>query len=511
MTAHHDHDGEEAAPEGIEDNPIWQQDNVTLHSVGIDIGSAGTQVALSRLDLRRIGEELTSRYVVIERRTTYQSPVHLTPYLDERTIDAEAVGRIVDEAYAAARQRPEDVDTGIVILTGEALRRRNARTIAEVLSARAGELVTASAGHHMEAMLAAYGSGAARTSHDAGTRILNVDIGGGTTKLALIEGGRVNTTAAVHVGGRLQVVDDEHRITRLEPAGRLHARRAGFDWSLGEVVADADLERVAEGMADALLTAAFQRPVPPALRDLYLTEVPDDLGALDGVVFSGGVAEYIYGREERDFNDLGRRLGRAIRARVDAGALPAPLLPPGQCIRATVLGAAQDSVQLSGNTCAVGDAATLLPRRNLRVVRPVLELGAEVDPEAVGAAIAAHLRAFEVTADADVALALAWQGQPRYQRILGLAHGVVAGLSDRLARGLPLFLLLDADIAQTLGRILRDDLGVAVDLLVLDGVLLRDFDFIDLGVQRLPSGTVPVTIKSLLFDEAAGAVPTGVG
>jgi len=442
---------------------------------------------------------------VVERCTTYQSPVALTPYRDGRDIDAEAVGRIVDAAYGAARQEPADVDTGVVILTGEALRRGNARRIAEVLSAQAGELITATAGHNMEAMLAAYGSGAARASHDAGTRVLNVDVGGGTTKLALIDAGRVLATAAVHIGGRLQVVDGDGRIIRLEPAGRLQARRAGFDWSVGDRVGDGDLDRVADGMADALLTAVVERPVPESLRGLYLTDMIEELGALDGVVFSGGVAEYVYGREDRDFGDLGRRLGRAIRARVDAGALPAPLLPAGQCIRATVLGASEYSVQLSGATCAVADAAALLPRRNLRVVRPVYDLGAEVDPQAVGDAIGARLRAFDVTAaDADVALAMPWDGPPSYRRILGLARGIVRGVGDRLARGLPLFVVLDDDIAQTLGAVLREDLGVAVDLLVLDGIVLRDFDFVDLGAQRWPSGTVPVTIKSLVFDDVKG-------
>ena len=53
-----------------ESNPIWQQDNVTLHSVGIDIGSSGTQVVFSRLQLRRRGEDLTSRYVVVARDRT---------------------------------------------------------------------------------------------------------------------------------------------------------------------------------------------------------------------------------------------------------------------------------------------------------------------------------------------------------------------------------------------------------------------------------------------------------
>jgi ethanolamine utilization protein EutA len=61
--------------------------------------------------------------------------------------------------------------------------------------------------------------------------------------------------------------------------------------------------------------------------------------------------------------------------------------------------------------------------------------------------------------------------------------------------------MVDGDIAQTLGSILRDEMGVASDLLVIDGVVLWDFDYIDLGRIRMPSQTVPVTVKSLVFSE----------
>src|SRR5680860_1210150 len=155
----------------------------------------------------------------------------------------------------------------------------------------------------MEAMLAAYGSVAARVSYDQGSRILNVDIGGGTTKLGLLEHGKVVATAAIHIGGRLQVIDESGRIVRLEPAGRDHAASAGFDWSLGDVIEASDLDRVADVMADTLMAALTERHLPQRVRDLYLTDPIEDFGELDGVIFSGGVAEYVYEQEPRDFGD----------------------------------------------------------------------------------------------------------------------------------------------------------------------------------------------------------------
>src|ERR671935_389762 len=228
--ADHDHDHFEVDPnERLEDNPIWMQDHVTLLTVGIDIGSSGTQVIFSRINLRRYGEDLTSRYYVVSRETLFQSPVALTPYSSDERIDDAGLGAIIDEAYAAAGIKPQDIDTGVVILTGEALRRENAEAIAALLAEQRGDFVTATAGHHMESMLAAYGSGASKASYAEGKRILNIDIGGGTTKLAVVEQGNVTATAALHIGGRLQVMDATGRIVRLDPAGKVYTPPAGVD------------------------------------------------------------------------------------------------------------------------------------------------------------------------------------------------------------------------------------------------------------------------------------------
>jgi ethanolamine utilization protein EutA len=262
-------------------------------------------------------------------------------------------------------------------------------------------------------------------------------------------------------------------------------------------------------MADTLLAAVTG--APGGADPLWLTEPLGDLGALDAVVFSGGVAEYVYDREPRDFGDLGRPLGRAIRRRVDAGALPVPLLPAGECIRATALGASEYSVQLSGNTGCVTDPDRLLPRRNLQVVRPDHTVGAAEEPVDAGelaASVRRHLAALDADrADADIVLALTWRGRPLHGRLIAFARGIRDGLAARTARGLPVYVVLDGDVAMTLGRLLREELGVPVDLLVLDGVTLRDFDYVDLGRIRHPSRTVPVTIKSLVFADEPEPVP----
>jgi ethanolamine utilization protein EutA len=506
----HDHDHDDIGEYDVENDALWQQDHITLVSVGIDIGSSGTQVIFSRVYMRRLSEELTSRYFVVKRETLHQSPVVLTPYQSETRIDERAVGDIIDLAYAEANIHPDQIDTGAVILTGEALRRENAKAIADVISEMGGEFVCATAGHHMESLLAAYGSGAAKLSHDLRRPVLNVDIGGGTTKLALVEGGRVVHTAAIHIGGRLAVISPsplgegrgEGQLTRLDPAGKQLAKNAGLDWNLGAVVTDAEIDRVADWMADALVAALTRSPAPANVAALWLTEALDPVEGIAGVMFSGGVAEYVYGREAKDFGDLGKRFGRALRQRIDANALPYPMLPAGECIRATAIGASEYSVQLSGNTVYISNPGDLLPRKNLQVLQPDISLAGEIDAARVTQAIRRHFEAFDLAeGETEVALAFRWTGAPSYTRLAALARGIVEALPMTLLNARPIYLVVDGDVAHSLGALLKEEWSVASDVLVIDGVSLWDFDYIDLGRVRMPSYTVPVTIKSLVFSE----------
>jgi len=239
---HHHHDDE--FPGAEQDSPLWDTERVALTSVGIDIGSATTNVMFSAIELRRQGAELSSRYVPVSREVLHASPPALTPYADGLEIDEAGVGEIIDAAYAAAGLKPPDVDTGAVLLTGEATRRRNAAAIGAMFAARGGSFVCAMAGHELEAELAAYGSGAVTESAASGSRLLSMDIGGGTTKLTVIDGGQLVSTAAVHAGGRL-VAYAAGQIVRLEPAAQRAAARLGIDWQVGGPVTDDQLASVA--------------------------------------------------------------------------------------------------------------------------------------------------------------------------------------------------------------------------------------------------------------------------
>ncbi|GAB7388840.1 ethanolamine ammonia-lyase reactivating factor EutA [Bacillaceae bacterium] len=483
----------------MEENVLWIMDNIELKSVGIDIGSANTQVIFSLLKLRRIGEDLSSRYVVVSRESIYRSPIVITPYLDDDTIDADSLGRMIDEAYEMAGLKPEQVDTGAVILTGEAIRRHNARAIAEMLAQRGGQFVCAAAGHHMEAMLAAYGSGAAFLSYQEGNRLLNIDIGGGTTKFAVVENGKVKETAALYIGGRLLVYDEHRRIVRLDPGARQIAQRLGIALEIGQFITAEMIEKMVAWMAEAIVAAATRDPLSREIAELFLTAPLKTEGPWDGVIFSGGVGEYVYLQEDRSYGDLGKPLGEAIRRLVDENRFSCRLLPAKECIRATVIGASEYSVQVSGNTIYISDPL-LIPRKNLQVLRPPYELNGEIDPDALARSIREHFIAFDLKeGEAEVVLAFRWEGEPSYERMAAFIQGLETGLQETIRQGKPLYLVFDGDVASTIGSLLKEERKIKSEILSIDGILLQDFDFIDIGKKLYPSGVVPVTVKSFVF------------
>ena len=500
----HDPDEERLAKLSVQlnnpDHDYYHYEVIKLTTVGIDVGSSTSHLMFSAITLQRIQEMHSSRYVVVERETLYKSPILLTPYTHDNLINTERLEKFVAESYAEAGFAPGDVDSGAIILTGEAIKRRNAHAIADIFADNAGKFVCASAGHNLESILAANGSGAVRLSRQPHQRVLNVDIGGGTTKFALIEAGRILHTAALNVGGRL-VADDDGTVVRIEDAAHTAADSIGAPLALGGPLAPNDRAALADAFADCLIDVIRGRPRSALTEALLLTpDMPRDL-AFDSIVFSGGVSEYVYGAETREFGDLALPLADALRHKMADGALPAPVRPAAERIRATVIGASQFTVQLSGNTLSISDPA-LLPYRNVPVLISKLDEDREVEPEEVAGLIAqAFDRQDLVEGEQQVALAFEWDGLPRYAQIRKIADGIVAAMPNSLAGGKPLMLVFTGDFAKLVGDTITKDIGVPNPVISIDNLFLREFDYIDVGEMIYPARVVPVVVKSLLFPE----------
>jgi ethanolamine utilization protein EutA len=446
-----------------------------------------------------MGVHLSSRFRVVEREVVHQSPILLTPYRDPLTIDAERLGVFIDEAYRYGGFSREAVDTGAAIVTGEAARKTNAETILKLFAREGGRFVCAAAGPRLEAIMAAHGSGAVARSHDGGP-VLNVDIGGGTTKLAVCRGGEVVETAVINVGGRL-LAHEHGRVTRLEEAGALLAESARGALAPGDPVDEPERAAVAQEMVARMVDCLFEvierRPLSPLTRRLMHTEPLAGAEAIGGLMLSGGVAEYVYGRERRRFGDLGEMLGAAIRERLDEHPLGALLVEADEGIRATAIGAAQHTVQVSGSTI-FHPGPGRLDLRNL----PVFPVRLSDPLSARGVA-----RAVRIAVDGQdpellagpIALAIRWEFGPSYEELRALGEGVIRALWPRQAA---VVLAFDGDIARLVGRLMVEELGAGPNLVAIDQLELSSFDYIDVGEPLPASGIVPVVIKSLVFRRA---------
>ncbi len=478
---------------------IWSSDNVELTTVGVDIGSSTSHLMFARVHLQRIAEGLSSAFVVVGRERLWDSPIILTPYRPDYSIDAAELATFIDEGYRSAGLSRDAVDSGAVILTGEALKRRNAREIADLFSAESGKFVCASAGHHLESLMAAHGSGAVALSRAHYKTVLNVDIGGGTTKLALSHGGKVLSTAAFAVGGRLIALDDAGVMTRIEGPAQTFGANAGIDLKLGQTLAPDHRHRLAAAMADVIVEVATDGPTSPLARSLMLTDPLVSSPRPDIITFSGGVSEYIFKREIDGHGDLGSDLADGIIEALEQRRLPWPVYDPGQGIRATVIGASQFSVQVSGNTILISDH-DILPLRNVPVVPMDLDLSGSIDSSAISADLTASLTRFDMDDGASpIAVSFKWMGEPYHNRLYALAKGLSDGLEKQITAGQPIIFVMEGDIARALGRILVTELDVTNPIVSIDGIKLQELDYVDVGEMIRPTNVVPLVIKSLLF------------
>ncbi|MFA9431899.1 ethanolamine ammonia-lyase reactivating factor EutA [Egicoccus sp. AB-alg2] len=473
--------------------PGLDGDQLVLVSSGIDIGSSTMHLAVSRLVVERDG----GGFEIVGRELAYESPVVLTPYVDGAQIDTEQVERVFRSFYAEAGLEPVHVDTGVVILTGVALERTNARALGEVVASWGGHFLSVAAGDRLEGVLAAHGSGAVERSRSVGT-VANVDIGGGTVKISWCRDGRVLDVQAFDIGTRLIAWQPESRaVQRLEPTGaQLVAALDLPPVALGEGFLPGHEHALTKGVAQHLVAFLAGEQTPLMMATARGSAQPPRV-APDEVVFSGGFAEYLLARADGDFSDLGKAmaaaLGDVVGQRQDVTVAPVG-------IRATAIGAGQFTVQVSGITIH-RTAGFPLPLRNLPVVRLSPVGAADLAEE-----LRARLRLLELH-DQSVAIALPWSGPASYERLRSCAAALADGVGPLLERGLPVAVVCDGDVARLLGQHLTATSGDAASFLVVDGIEVEELDFLDLGEPVGAYGAIPVTVKSLAFRDEVGQRP----
>ena len=446
-----------------------------LLSVGVDVGTTTTQLILSEIRVEnRASGFAVPEMEITDRRVTYRSPVHFTPLLSGELVDGEGIREIVAREYAQAGIGRDQVDTGAIIITGETSRKENAAAVLSALSEFAGDFVVATAGPDLESVLAAKGSGAVAYARSTGKTVLHMDIGGGTSNLALCEDGAITATACLNVGGRLLKFDPSGLVTYRSPV-----LEGLTDIAVGSRPTEADLMALARKLAAVLEMAAGLREKDSSFSALTTRgTAPLEVRGDTVISFSGGVADCIAADKPwLAYGDLGPLLGKAIReSRLCQGVYRLG----EETIRATVIGAGCHSTQLSGSTVFYQNAA--LPHKNLPVTQ--VDAAAQTDPAALRAALARQ--------ETPGVLAIPGWNAPSYSQVAQLADAIAAA-----AEG-PCRIALENDMAKALGIALRLRLGEEREILCLDRLRLPGHCYLDVGMPVGPA--LPVVIKTLVLD-----------
>ena len=327
----------------------------------------------------------------------------------------------------------------------------------------------ATAGPDLESILAAKGAGAVDYSQRTGKTLLHMDIGGGTSNLALIEDGKICATGCMNVGGRLIRLDEAGRICYISPVVQ-----DLFSGRLGQIPTDQQLQHLADILVSALEMVAGLRPQTDLFSKLWTAEssraaphFPYPAGKPPVISFSGGVADCIaQTHSDFAFADLGPILGRAIRrSRLCQGEYHIGT----ETIGATVIGAGSHSAQLSGST--VFHQNIPFPLKNLPVVKDM--------------ALLSHL-------DSPGILALPALDAPTYEDITRFARQILTSWPNS-----PIYLGMEGDMAKALGGYLALHLPKDTPILCIDRVRLEEGHYLDVGAPV--STALPVVVKTLIL------------
>lgn len=478
-------------------------------SVGIDVGTSTTQLVFSQLTIQNVASAYSvPRISIVDKQIVHRSAIVETPLRSPHEIDAPALRSLVEAAYQTANIRPEAVHTGAVIITGETARAENAQEILQALSAYAGDFVVATAGPQLEAVLAARGAGIDTYARHHPGVIANVDIGGGTTNIALYQDGELLGATCLDIGGRV-IRTDGHLITAITPPIQQLANHYGLAMHVGDPVDMPRLVSMMDALARHLAMALRLTPADGAHAALYTnagSPLPLDL-VVDTVNFTGGVADLIADPLIADplagdpfrYGDVGVLLGNAIARHPILNQVQR--IRGGETIGATVVGAGIHTTELSGSTIAF--APERLPIHNAPIVSVPRQV--EGDPDQLATAIhQAIVRMHPEDPTQTVAVSLSgWQIQ-RFEDVQSTARALIDGAASVLNGPNPLIIVLEHDRAKAVGHAMAVQRGQRDDVICIDSVQTGGGDFIDIGTPVGAGRAVPVVVKTLVFNDRHG-------
>ena len=469
---------------------------LNLISAGIDVGTTTSHLIFSKLQLEKIYTPRGVKFEVTNREILYKGTITLTPLIDGSNIDYLKLVEFIKSEYINANMSIDDIDTGAVIITGESAKKENAEDLVKALAYKAGKFVCAAAGPNFESVIAAMGSGAAQYSKESKKTVMNIDIGGGTSNIAIVKDGEVLNAACVNVGGRLLAFDDDNHIIRIEEPIRNLEEKMGLTFDYGMKISEDQKREMAKILAESLFENLNQKLESQIAKNLLMTNPVEYDGEIDELMFSGGVAEYIYKKTEKNYGDLGIYLGEEIRKIIEAKNIA--IHQPIELIRATVIGAGQYTLQVSGVTTHISDI-DILPIHNIPVLEPKID-NKKITEESVKIAIQRSLNMFDIV-EGEEPVALSFKGAigGSYAGLTTFVKGVIAALPNTIRKENPVIMVFDRDIGNSVGNVMKRETDAKKNIISVDEIIIQEGDFIDIDQPKAGGQVVPVVVKSLVF------------
>ncbi|MEG7632445.1 ethanolamine ammonia-lyase reactivating factor EutA [Enterococcus faecalis] len=470
----------------------------TLLTVGIDLGTSTTQLVLSELTVENFASAFTvPRISISDKKVIYRSDIIFTPLLNQSEIDAEPIKAFVAEQYRQAGIHKQDIQMGAVIITGETARKSNANNVLRALSGYAGDFVVATAGPDLESIIAGKGAGAQTYSETKRKPVVNLDIGGGTTNLAVFKDGEVIDTACFDIGGRLIKLDQQQKITYIAPKIQEIINKKGLTLHLGDQATEQNLLPIISELV-AVLENSIGLGTQSPFYQLLVNNHPLRKGEeLPIVTFSGGVADCLNTTSTNLFKygDIGLLLGKYLRKSLIFSEKE--VLESAETIRATVVGAGSHTAEISGSTIAYREQ--ILPVKNI----PILKLAQEDETLTVtelGQRIQEKLNWHRIEETPQIALAIRGMSNPTFADIQRYGQGIVEGLASLVAEQIPIIVMVDEDMAKALGHALSAHLPKDYPFICLDSVKVENGDYVDIGLPVAEGAVLPVIVKTLVFN-----------
>ncbi|MBK5112628.1 MAG: ethanolamine ammonia-lyase reactivating factor EutA [Candidatus Heimdallarchaeota archaeon] len=471
-----------------------------ITSVGIDVGTSTSHMVFSKLHLVKQMNRSSKKFEIVNRKILYRGKIYLTPLIDKETIDFDELSKIFQKEFSSAGITKTDIDTGAVIVTGETAKKKNAEKIVSLLAAEAGKFVAATAGPNFESVIAAMGSGAVTQAKKLKKTIMNIDTGGGTSNIAVISpDGYIIDTACINVGGRLLVTNGSGNIVeKIEDAAQIVADDLGIKVEIGKPISKEDKELIAKGLVKALIEVITKQDnISQVTMKIMMTPLLTFDGKVDLFSFSGGVAEYLYGKTNDYYHDIGKEVAKEIKKQSQKAKIK--LHEPLELIRATVIGAGQYSLQVSGATTLVTDDNEF-PIRNIPVVVPYLPQDSPTEEEIKHAIDMAYKRIDLKEGESPVALSFHKTIGLSYERLKSFAKGIVSAVPTIVKKEMPLILVFNDDIGNSVGNVMKRETELKSNIISIDELGLREGDYIDIGEPMASKQVVPVVIKTLIFE-----------